>query len=47
MSAAPATSKAANDSQNQVDTANSRLASPNTATATNMVRPTLRLKGAC
>ncbi|MNV73339.1 hypothetical protein D3C71_1664800 [compost metagenome] len=45
MSAAPATRSAANDSQNSVDSANTRLATPNTATAMNMVRPTLWLNG--
>src|SRR5690606_1611365 len=45
MSPPPATSSARNDSQNQPDRANTRLATPNSATARNMVMPTCRLKG--
>ena len=36
---------AANDSQNRLDNENTRLATPNTATAINMLMPTWRLNG--
>ena len=45
MSAPPATINAANDSQNRLDSENTRLATPNTATAMNMRMPTWRLNG--
>ena len=45
MSAPPATINAANDSQNRLDSENTRLATPNTATAMNIVMPTWRLNG--
>lgn len=45
MSAPPATSNAAKDSQNRLDRANTRLARPKIATAMNMTMPTWRLNG--
>ena len=45
LAAAIAANSAANDSQNRLDRANTRLATPNSATAANITRPTWRLKG--
>src|SRR5256885_12510352 len=45
MSAAPASIRAAMDSQNQCDSANTRLATPKMATAANITRPTWRWMG--
>ena len=45
MSAAPETASAISDSQNEADSANTSIATPNTATAPISVRPTRRSSG--
>ncbi len=44
-SAAPSTASAASDSGSERDTANTAVASPNTITAPNMIRPAWRRSG--
>ena len=45
MSAAPSTTSTANENQNEVDRPNAMVATPNTPTAVNITRPTLRSTG--
>ena len=45
MSAAPSTTRTAIENQKDVDSPNAMVATPNTPTAVNMMRPTLRSTG--